>query len=122
MILKDFYRIIEKSAEKNIVSATILINPEHNIFDGHFPEQSVVPGVVQLQIIKELMELHLGEKLMINKVTQVKYLIPIIPDKDVELIVKISIKKIEGQVIKIDATIGVLDSLFTKVKLNFFKL
>lgn len=122
MILKDFYRIIEKSAEANIVSATILINPEHNIFDGHFPEQSVVPGVVQLQIIKELMELHLGEKLMINKVTQVKYLIPIIPDKDVELIVKISIKKIEGQVIKIDATIGVLDSLFTKVKLNFFKL
>lgn len=117
MLLKDFYRIIENSAEEDILSAKILINPDHNIFDGHFPEQPVVPGVVQLQIIKELLESHLGEKLMINKVTQVKYLIPVIPDKDVEIYVNINIKKVEENAVTINAIIGYSEGIFTKAKL-----
>ena len=119
MLLKDLYRIVKKSVDKYSFSVTILINPEHIVFKGHFPEQPVVPGVVQLQIVKELMEKHLDKKLMLNKVTQVKYLVPVIPDEEVEIIVNISFKEIDEKEIKVDATLDANKTLFTKAKLGF---
>ncbi len=119
MLLKEFYRVINTSADDNTINVSITINPDHKIFKGHFPDQPVVPGVVQLQIIKELLEDFFSNPLMLTKVTQIKYLVPVIPDEEVVIEVKISIKDQEGDLIKVDAIIGNKETIYTKAKLGF---
>lgn len=54
--------------------ATIQINPEHLVYLGHFPGYPVTPGVVQLQIVQELLENHTGNKLRLFTMSQCKFL------------------------------------------------
>lgn len=53
MLLQDFYtleQLTETGANKH--EATIDINPAHEVFKGHFPDNPVMPGVCMMQIIK----------------------------------------------------------------------
>jgi len=52
-----------------------------------------VPGVIQLQIIREILEQVLEARLFMGKIIQVKYLIPITPIENPELIFTITHKK-----------------------------
>ena len=60
----DFYTVKEKKqiSEKEI-SVVIELNQQHAIYSGHFPDQPIVPGVCQIQIVKELLEDLMGKKL-----------------------------------------------------------
>jgi len=84
MILQksDFYSTISFNATADHIAATVQINPEHAIFEGHFPGQPVVPGVCMLQMVKELAEKASEKKLQLRKVAQVKYLQVLVPKWD----------------------------------------
>ena len=58
-LFKDFYTIhsVEKTGEHTFTS-TIRLNPHHEIFIGHFPDHPITAGVCMMQIVKELMEIH----------------------------------------------------------------
>ena len=46
-MLKDrFYKILEQQAESGRLHASILIDKDHAILKGHFPEKPIVPGVL----------------------------------------------------------------------------
>lgn len=87
MYLKDskFYSIESFLGSEERIEATIFINPEHEIFEGHFPGQPVVPGVCMLQIIRELAEKQLALPLRLAQASQIKYLQLLVP-KSSELI------------------------------------
>ncbi|PLX12070.1 MAG: 3-hydroxyacyl-ACP dehydratase, partial [Marinilabiliales bacterium] len=57
----------------------ISLNEDHEIFKGHFPGSPVVPGVCQVQIIREICEDITGKKLFIHKVSNIKYMAMIVP-------------------------------------------
>ena len=57
----------------------IELNPKHEIFDGHFPNNPIMPGVCMIQIIKELTELFTSQKLFLSKVSNVKFIAIINP-------------------------------------------
>ena len=60
----DFYTVKETASPlENSVKGLIELNAAHIIYKGHFPEMPVVPGVLQIQIIKELLEDHLNKKI-----------------------------------------------------------
>jgi len=50
VLLPDFYHIIQLKQSANVLSAEIRLNPDHEVYKGHFPQQAIVPGVIQLQI------------------------------------------------------------------------
>ena len=53
MLLKDFYKILSvESIGGSQHIATVLINENHVIFKGHFPDNPIMPGVCMMQIIK----------------------------------------------------------------------
>lgn len=82
MLNNDFFFIRSlDNIEENII-ADIQLNPDHEIFKGHFPEQPVVPGVCQVQIIKEITELALKKNLQLKTADHIKFLSVIIPDKN----------------------------------------
>jgi 3-hydroxyacyl-[acyl-carrier-protein] dehydratase len=119
MLIKDFYQIAEIVSEETNIVANIKLNVQHEVYKGHFPTQAVVPGVIQLQIIKEILEKHFEQKLFMGNVIQVKYLIPITPKETPELIINITYKKTDENILKSNITIGFNDIIFTKAKINF---
>lgn len=115
MLIRNFYEIIDFSFTKNQVLAQIRLNPDHKIYDGHFPNQAVVPGVVQLQIIKEMMEKAGNQKLMLTEMAFSKFLNMIIPKNTP--ILKLEIKfSLQGSLFNFSAIVKYEELVFTKVK------
>ena len=119
MLIKDFYKIGQLSSTETDLKASIVLNPDHEVYKGHFPSQPVVPGVIQLQIVKELLENQFGQKLFMGSITQVKYLIPITPAENNVLNISISKKIDESNTFKTNVSIHFGDTVFTKAKITF---
>lgn len=81
MVLKEFYKIRSKNLldDSETYSLEIEINKDHPIFDGHFPDNPVMPGVCMMQIIKEITESIVGAKLFMEKCSNVKFMAIINP-------------------------------------------
>ena len=119
MLIKEFYKIVNLYSSDSRIIATIKLNPDHEVYKGHFPTQPVVPGVIQLQIIKEILEEVLETKLFMGNIIQVKYLIPITPVENPELTFNITSKRTDSNNIKSTTSIGFNDNIFTKAKIVF---
>lgn len=120
MLISDLYTVIKSELIDNSLNSIITINPNHNIFDGHFPENPVLPGVVQLQIIKELLENVFNKSLILIKGSNIKYTSMIIPKQDEELQITISLKFIDNT-IKVNTVIKNNETIFLKFKGIFAK-
>jgi 3-hydroxyacyl-[acyl-carrier-protein] dehydratase len=82
MLLEDLYTIRDKSSLKDSsVTHSIVLNKEHPIFKGHFPSHPILPGVVMLQLCKELLENHLDALFFISETSRVKFLAPVDPSE-----------------------------------------
>jgi len=100
MILENFYTIENKSVDENMenYSYEIYINSEHDIFKGHFPGNPVMPGVCMMQIIKEISQTITGQKLFMEKCSNVKFLALINPETNPKLTVDLKIMEQDGKV------------------------
>ncbi len=116
MLVADFYKIQEFEATDEFIKARLLLNKEHEIYKGHFPGQAVVPGVMQLQMIKELVEKATKQELLLSEVTIAKYINMIDPIESEILQVEIKISQLEPNRFKINAFITYGDLVFTKLK------
>jgi len=116
MLIKDFYSVSDFSASQESARETILLNPSHQVYKGHFPDQPVVPGVIQVQILRELLEHVFNKKFFIKEVTSAKYLNVIVPD-DKLLTVEITYKPFE-EGFKLNGVIKNEEHIFCKVKMN----
>ena len=98
MLLKDYYSIISQSADEATGAHLfrIRLNPEHEIYQGHFPEKAVSPGVCNLQIMKECAERIVGKELTIKSMAQCKMPAMITPDGTPELTVSVVVSETEG--------------------------
>jgi 3-hydroxyacyl-[acyl-carrier-protein] dehydratase len=116
MLIPDFYTIQQYDSGLNQINARLLLNKDHEIYNGHFPGQPVVPGVVQLQMIKEMVEKSLETELFLNEIVTAKYLNMINPLTTKTIDIEISLKKAENTCYKIDAKISDNDIVFLKLK------
>lgn len=119
MLISGFYSIDKNIIDNTVITSSIKLNPNHEVYKGHFPQQAVVPGVIQLQIAKEILEENLNLKLLMNDIIQVKYLKPIIPDQDTIIKFEITIKEQTTSDIKTNIIIGSEDIIFSKAKISF---
>lgn len=110
MLVEGFYTIDSINRSENQILAEISLEVGHPLYKGHFPDQPVVPGVMQIQIVRELIEKILGRSLTIKKIKQIKYMIPIIPDDYQQLSFELKLKDTSTVVFKI--TSG--EALFSK--------
>ncbi|MBJ7879558.1 3-hydroxyacyl-ACP dehydratase [Gelidibacter salicanalis] len=101
MLLQHFYTIVaSQSIEPQSFETTVTIQKEHPVFEGHFPNFPVTPGVAMLQIIKELTENHLQQSLFLKSASNVKFLAVVDPNVNASLKFNIAIQE-DGQHIKI---------------------
>ena len=126
-LLNDFYTIVKMSnlndntAIPNTVTATLVLNASHAIFNGHFEQMPVVPGVCQTQIIKEVLQEVLKRNLTLHKASNIKYTGMIVPTQHPSIELELSYKINEDQNYVVDAKLFFENIVFTKFKGVFSK-
>ena len=99
--------------------ATVSLNDSHPIFTGHFPGNPVVPGVCQIQMIKELVEKAVMQQLRLTESDNIKFLSMISPLVNKQLEFVVQIKPSEERQIVVIASIGAGTTQFLKFKGKF---
>ena len=74
MLRNDFFKINSLDFNGNELISNISLDSEHAIFEGHFPGNPVTPGVVQMQIVKEILEVYFEKKLQLETMGRCKFL------------------------------------------------
>jgi 3-hydroxyacyl-[acyl-carrier-protein] dehydratase len=94
--IEGLYTISKLSQpEENKVEAIVDINPDHDVFKGHFPTQPVLPGVVMIDILNDCLSAALKSKYRMTTAAQIKYLNVVVPTESKQLRVEIDIKRRE---------------------------
>jgi 3-hydroxyacyl-[acyl-carrier-protein] dehydratase len=79
MLLNDFFTINDTVKSETEIWAELYINSNHKIFEGHFPNQPVVPGVCMMQMVKEILEQVIGKETNLVQAADMKFLAVINP-------------------------------------------
>ena len=95
MLIPHFYSVTEFNFTDSRLKAIIELNPEHDVFKGHFPNNPVTPGVCMLQILKELTEQATNTNLFIKECSNVKFMALINPEVNPILDILIDVVKVE---------------------------
>ncbi len=82
MLRRELYDIVSMSDD----SVTVKINGGCGIYAAHFPGHPITPGVTIVQIAVETLSLILGKTVDISSAKNIKFLVPVIPEEDTELV------------------------------------
>ncbi|MEN8121052.1 MAG: hypothetical protein ABFS35_11920 [Bacteroidota bacterium] len=121
MLLGDFYKYsIDEQKEGNI-NTSIEINSKHPIFNGHFPEFPVVPGVCQILMVKEILSEILNVNFQLSTANSIKFLSLLNPNENNKIQGTISYSKEDDSKFKINATLYSEGQNYLKLKGAFFE-
>ncbi|WP_406844879.1 3-hydroxyacyl-ACP dehydratase [Flavobacterium soyae] len=123
MVLKDFYKVLseEKTGDAKY-NIRILVNANHEVFKGHFPGNPIMPGVCMIQIIKELVESITKSSLIIQTLSNVKFMALINPETNPELRLELDITTTEDDLVKVKNTTYFNDTAALKLSNVYKKL
>jgi 3-hydroxyacyl-[acyl-carrier-protein] dehydratase len=102
----------------SVLQVSVRLNVHHPIFKGHFPGQPVLPGVCMLEMIQEIMEEYMKQKLRISKGPLIKFLAMIVPDRNPFLVVEAHYDKRDGNIF-VSGKIFHEATVFMKYNLEF---
>ncbi len=118
MLIENLYTLDSFNDDAQKVIASVTLNAHHKIFEGHFPGQPVLPGVCQLQMVKELLERATGQKLFLSEAGNCKFLQMIDPTQTNVLVITIDYKA-EGEVVTCNAVIKSGEAVYLKMSGKF---
>lgn len=136
MILRNnLYTIQEKETDDNGARYRLSLNADNFIYQAHFPNQPITPGVCIIQIAKELLEDYLSDngktadieewnsptkEIEVSSIKNVKFLSVISPKETPEVVYEL--KKIttdsETGDIKMQVIVSSKTSCLTKISLS----
>jgi len=114
MLKGSFFTIENSITKENVHSFEVKLNKNHQIFEGHFPSQPIAPGVCLAQMVKELAETQLNEKLKMVSARNMKFMAILNPTENEKVTVEVKISPNES-------FFDVRASCFTEEKV-FFKI
>ncbi len=120
MLIKDYYSVENTSTQDNITTFCVRLNPSCNVYQGHFPEKAVSPGVCNIQMIKECAEQVAGCSLLLTNLQLCRLTTLITPDEHPELDIHIDLTtKEDGYLLK--ANIGKENNTYLELKAELIK-
>ncbi len=88
--MNEFFEITNRSDDGGQHEFRVLINGSHRVFEGHFPGNPIVPGVMTMMMVRRCAEEILGRETHFASVSQCKYSKMIVPDGK-EIAIKFSL-------------------------------
>jgi 3-hydroxyacyl-[acyl-carrier-protein] dehydratase len=98
-LLNDFFSIIQSTVTPLSIDVDIQLNAKHHIYNGHFPGKPITPGVIQMQIVDELLKVNIHKKMTLLYLTQCKFLNVLNPNVNASLHINIAIEKQEKEIV-----------------------
>ncbi|MGD9579686.1 MAG: hydroxymyristoyl-ACP dehydratase [Syntrophorhabdus sp.] len=74
--------------EASIITAQAIFASESPWFDGHFPDNPIVPGIAQMSMIFDLMQRTMGPGLKLEGFKRVRFKQLIRPETPISILVK----------------------------------
>lgn len=124
-MIQDFYTIqgIDVADKRTIVH--VLLNPDCQVYEGHFPGEPVAPGVCNINMIRECAEKALeasadqSVRLMLSYIQQCRLTTLVTPlsHKQMEVVIDwLSLPTPENPIYKIAASIGHGEDIYLTLK------
>ena len=120
-LLENYYTEVSStytSENNNSFNSVIELNPEHEIYKGHFPKIPVAPGACLIQAIKEILMTKFQKKLILTEGTNIKFLILINPKETKQFQVDFTVKQTDN-ILEVNANYTNNDKIFMKLKGKF---
>ncbi len=116
MLINGLYNLLKVQLDGNQILADIELNPGHDIYRGHFPGQPILPGVLQLQIVQEILASALGKKIRLKSASNIKFLAMVDPGQVISLQLEIEIISEIEDVCRVSAKIQSGNTVFLRFK------
>ena len=116
MLINGLYNLLKVQLDGNQILADIELNPGHDIYRGHFPGQPILPGVLQLQIVQEILASALGKKIRLKSASNIKFLAMVDPGQVISLQLEIEIISEIEDVCRVSAKIHSGNTVFLRFK------
>ncbi|MCH2230082.1 MAG: 3-hydroxyacyl-ACP dehydratase [Crocinitomicaceae bacterium] len=111
----EFYKVNASNTLEQTTTFSIEIDKDHDIFKGHFPDNPVTPGVVQMEIIKELVSETKNTEAKLISMGNCKFLAVLNPNENPLLDVVLKINETEENQLKVSAVIKTEETSFLKM-------
>jgi 3-hydroxyacyl-[acyl-carrier-protein] dehydratase len=116
----DLYTVTEIKTESSLkFSAEIKLNLSHKIFDGHFPENPILPGVCNIQIIKELLSQFTGKNAKLAQAVNIKYSTFIDPRRNPDIVYDFTLSESGPDIMNCNVSVNYSDVTFCSFRGEF---
>lgn len=125
MLLNSFFHIINEERTDNTVGAcqdaplryTVRINPDHQIFKGHFPGYPIVPGVCVTQMAVDLFSHFQQQEFVMTKAKSIKFLNLIKPNEIDTVCYQLSWDKLENNEYQVKTVVSHEELTIAKINI-----
>ncbi len=117
--MAEVYKIQAISNQESTLHAQLNINVNHPVFEGHFPQRAVLPGVIQIGMIKSVLSEYFAKQYRLRSAKNVKYLSMVLPDKNQNLDLEIKYTENEDNQLKVKAVLKAEEQVFLKFSGEF---
>lgn len=118
-LLNDFFFLEETTVTEDGTCDALRLNPQHAIFQAHFPGNPITPGVCIIQMVAELLEHHTGRSLSLKQAVNVKFLHVLSPREQTTCRVVFHSLESDGLVWKIKASVEAGKTRFAQLSMIF---
>ena len=115
MLIKDYYTIESVAQQGGKAVFQIALNPQCQVYEGHFPGEPVSPGVCNIQMIKECAEQVAGKCLFLSNLQQCRLTTLVTPLAHPQVEVTIQLEE-KGGAYKLKATLGKGEEIYLDLK------
>ena len=116
--LAGFYSVISDATTDNTATVAISINPKHEVYEGHFPNQPVAPGAALTQmVIDEASRLFANGRMFVGA-KQVKFLSVLDPNHVNELTMEFTFA-VREELVQFSCVGKHLETIFFKINGTF---
>ena len=115
MLIENYYKVNDIIAGTEKTLFIISLNPDCEVYEGHFPGIPISPGACNIQMIKECAESIAGKHLFMNNLQHCRLTTLITPLVYPQVEVTIFMEK-KADVYKLKATIGKGEEIYLELK------
>lgn len=105
VLLNDLYTFTKITADESgddfMVEAKI--RPDHPIFEGHFPNSPILPGVCHMQMVVDAVSEVVKKPLKVKEGLDMKFTAVVDPREGTDLLIKLHVDRLEDGDVKINS-------------------
>ena len=120
--MKGYYSIINSSTDGLSGTFFVLLNPECEVYKGHFPGTPVSPGVCNIQMMLECAETVAGQALWVRKINRCRFTTLLSPLTHPELEIQINLQEKEDNSFILNASIGNGEDIYQTLKAELIRI